>query len=155
MYISKIELGDVRVFGKGFTIDLEKDGEPVLWASILGNNATGKTTLLRSIAIGICDESSAAGLLKESEQGYIRQGRREATIKVTLKDPGYPQRETSISTKIERVGSDSGLPFERLRQSTQPAESFPWEELFACAYGTGRGVSGSGDIAGYSVINAV
>ena len=155
MYISQIRLDDVRCFGDGFAIDLEKNGEPVLWTSILGNNATGKTTLLRSIAIGLCDEASAAGLLKESDQGYIRRGKSKATIKITLKDPENPRRETSITTSIERAGNRGQYSFERLRQHTAPCSSFPWGDLFACAYGTGRGVSGSGDIAGYSVINAV
>ncbi len=77
MYISQIRLDDVRCFGDGFVIDLEENGEPVMWTSILGNNATGKTTLLRSIAIGLCDEASAAGLLKESDQGYIRRDKRK------------------------------------------------------------------------------
>jgi len=42
-----------------------------------------------------------------------------------------------------------------LDQQTVPAKRFPWNEIFACAYGAGRGTSGTGDIAGYSVINSV
>ena len=155
MYISQIRLDDVRCFNRGFVINLERDGKPILWASILGNNATGKTTLLRSIAIGLCDESSAAGLLRESEQGYIRRDESEAIIGITLKDTKDPEKEICITTTIKRINTEGEHPFERLGQKTEPSEHFPWDDLFACAYGTGRSASGTGDIAGYSVISAV
>ncbi len=154
MYISQIRLDDIRCFGKGFVINLKRNGKPILWTSILGDNASGKTTLLRSIAIGICDESSAAGLLKESEQGYIRRGKSAATISLTLKDERNPKNEFTINTCITKTGPQTGINFERLQQKTKPSR-FPWGRLFVCAYGTGRGISGTGDISGYSVINAM
>lgn len=157
MYISQIRLNDVRCFAKDFVINLERNGEPILWTSILGNNATGKTTLLRSIAIGLCDESSAAGLLKESDQGYIRRDEHEATVDLELRSLKDPQQEISITTTITKTVTKDGHSFEQLRQKTEPPEPerFPWDDLFVCAYGTGRSVSGTGDVAGYSVINAV
>ena len=154
MYISKIRLNNIRCFGTDFIINLDRNSESVLWASILGNNASGKTTLLRSIAIGLCDESSAAGLLKESEQGYIRRGKSKATINLTFKDERNPDDEFTIMTSITKTSPQGGLTFERLRQETKPS-IFPWSRLFVCAYGTGRGISGTGDISGYSVINAM
>lgn len=42
---------------------------------IVGDNAAGKSTLLKAIALAVCDESSAAGLLRESDSGLIRHGR--------------------------------------------------------------------------------
>ena len=42
--------------------------EHPVWALVVGDNGTGKSTVLKSIALGLCDETSAAGLLKESEQ---------------------------------------------------------------------------------------
>ncbi len=155
MYISQIRLNDVRCFAKDFVINLERNGEPILWTSILGNNATGKTTLLRSIAIGLCDESSAAGLLKESDQGYIRRDEYEATVGLKLKAKKDPQQEMSITTTIIKNDTKGGHSFEQLRQKTEPLKLFPWDDVFVCAYGTGRGVSGTGDVAGYSAINAV
>lgn len=157
MYISKIELKNIRCF-EDFSIELERNGESVLWTTILGDNATGKTTLLRSIAIGLCDESSASGLLKESdEEGYfIRRSRNKATIYIELRNVFDPKVKVSIKTIIDRFRIKKGKYFERLRQSTNPVyDRFPWDNIFVCAYGAGRGISGTGDIAGYSVINAV
>ena len=51
-----------------------------------GDNASGKTTLLKAIALGLCDRSSAAGLLRESDSGYIRNGQESGTIKIHLVD---------------------------------------------------------------------
>lgn len=38
---------------------------------------------------------------------------------------------------------------------TIPSDGFPWHRVFACAYGMGRATGGTGDISGWSVINAV
>lgn len=154
MYISRIELNNIRCF-EHFSVKLETDGEPVLWTTIVGDNATGKTTLLRSIAIGLCDESSAAGLLKESEEGYIRRNEDNASICIELKERTEPNKTYTIKTNIELLESERHLHIERLRQTTQPPDKFPWVKIFVCAYGADRGTAGSADIAGYSAISAV
>ena len=79
LFIKRVTLKNVRCFE---FVDLEFDlsGDDSPWTVLIGDNAAGKTTLLRSIAIGLCDESSAAGLLKESDTGYIRRGKKKAEI---------------------------------------------------------------------------
>lgn len=162
MYISRVQIENVRCFTNiELSFDLEGDTPP--WTMIVGDNATGKTALLRSIAIGLCDESSAAGLLKESEEGYIRRGKEEkaAIITIDLRDKKNPKEKYTIETKIEKIpigkGSSDKKDFvERVRQETYPiSKDFPWGKIFVCAYGAGRGTAGSGDVAGYSVINSV
>ncbi len=121
--------------------------------TLLGDNTTGKTTLLRSIAIGLCDASSAAGLLRESETGYIRRGTDRGTIEITLcGDDGKKKGE--IKTIINKVKCKE-YSFEQLRQKVMPKDFKPWGDIFVCAYGLGRGSAGTGDITGYSAINAV
>lgn len=153
LFIKRVTVKNVRCFE---FVDLEFDLRSNLlpWTILVGNNATGKTTLLRSIAIGLCDESSAAGLLKESDTGYIRRGAMEAEIVIEFASVGHrSHRKPRIRTLISRVPGRPAL--ERLSQETNPPIRFPWQEVFACAYGAGRGTSGTGDIAGYSVVNAV
>ena len=87
MYISNILLENIRCFER-LELNFEDNGSPVLWSTLLGDNSTGKTTFLRCVAIGLCDESSGAGLLRESEEGYIRQGKRKGVIKTTLSTIG-------------------------------------------------------------------
>jgi len=158
MYISKVQIKNIRCFDK---IDIEfksGDNKPD-WTMIVGDNATGKTALLKSIAIGLCDVSSAAGLLRESDSGYIRHGNSIGNIMIELEDPVENKRYKIITT-LEKVAirtrASSVEYYERVSQKTIPQyQKFPWGKIFACAYGAGRGTSGTGDIAGYSVINAV
>ncbi len=85
MYISKVQLRNIRCF-VNLELSFDLGGPRPPWTVILGDNATGKTTLLRSIALGLCDESSAAGLMKESDEGYIRRELNEpARITIELK----------------------------------------------------------------------
>lgn len=152
LYISKVSLRDVKCFGLAeLSIDHNSDGVP--WAVVVGDNAAGKTALLRSIALGLCDESSAAGLMKESDEGYVRRDKDEAVIQIELIDR-ESQDVFAITTTITKESIDS-VSFENLRQQTEPEQGFPWHRVFACAYGMGRATGGTGDIAGWSVINAV
>lgn len=154
MYISRIHLKNIRCF-EDITINLDNNGLPILWTVFLGDNAAGKTTLLRSIAIGLCDESSGAGLLRESDQGYIRRKCEEGLIEISLKDYEDSNKDYTIRTKIELFKISEERSFERLRQETEPKENFPWNKIFVCGYGAGRGTSGTGDISDYYSISAV
>lgn len=157
MYISRVLIQNIRCFEK-LELQFDLRGEFPPWAMIVGDNATEKTTLLRCIALGLCDESSAASLLKESEEGYNRRGdKTNAEIVITLIDPQVREDPYEIKTTIERIPTKGAKEdyIERVRQETDPKDEFPWEKIFACAYGAGRGTSGTGDIAGYSVIDSI
>ena len=151
LYISRVTLKNVRCFRR-IDLDLSSASNPVPWTMVLGDNSTGKTTLLRCMAMGLCDESSAAGLLKESSEGLIRRKTKSAEISLYLSDSTGNSFE--IHTTITRR-SGGKSEFEQLEQTTKPAgASFPWGEIFVAGYGASRGSSGTGDIAGYYPINA-
>lgn len=155
MYIKKIILKNIRCFEE-FELEFDLSGKNPGWTVIVGDNASGKTTLLRSIAIGLCDESSAAGLLKESDTGYVRFQQPNGKIVIDLVESQKNlHEEYRIETSIESISTKKGN-FERVIQETHPGLwDFPWDKLFVAGYGAGRGTSGSGDISDYSVINAV
>lgn len=154
MYLSRIRLRNVRCF-ESLDLRLDVSTEPVAWTVIAGDNSTGKTALLRSIAIGLCDEASAAGLMKESDEGYIRRGCDEASIKLDLVHATRRDQRYQIKTTIQRIKGKKGS-VDRVRQTTRPSKQpFPWKALFVAAYGAGRGVAGTGDIAGYTPINTM
>lgn len=154
MYLSRIRLRNVRCF-ESLDLRLGVSTEPTPLAVIVGDNATGKTALMRSIAIGLCDEASAAGLMKESDEGYIRRGCRKASIMLDLVSAARREQSYQIRTTIQKVKGKNGS-FDRVRQTTSPLKrAFPWKALFVAAYGAGRGVAGTGDVAGYTPINAV
>jgi hypothetical protein len=152
--VVRVQLKNVRCFRK-LDVELPRSGGG--WSMFVGDNATGKSALLRSIAMGLCDEASAAGLLKESDEGYIRRGCHSATITIHLRDDENPRRDFMIHTEIRRSWKGKKTIFRDLvRQRTSPGrKDFPWNQLFVSGYGAGRGVSGAGDISSYSVIDAV
>lgn len=153
LYISSVEISNVRCFEK-LKIEFNNAFEDPPWTMFVGDNATGKTTLLRCIAMGLCDASSAAGLLRESDEGIIRRSRKNAVITINLTDPESPKKKFQIRTQIDEIKMGESS-FEHVSQRVIPGtETFPWHKIFVCAYGAGRGTSGTGDIAGYSSINS-
>lgn len=152
MYISKIELSNVRCF-EGVSVDLGSDGASLL---IAGNNGSGKSAILRSIAMGVCDEASAGGLLRELPGDFIRSNQGDATINIHfLEENG---RKWIIQTKLDLY---ERLNFERVHQKYFIGEipesdsegkewtEFPWENLFVVGYGAGLRTDGTEDYEQY------
>ena len=67
MYITKIKLKDVRCY-EAAEIDFGKSGSSLV---ICGDNGSGKTSVLRSIALGLCDRISAGALLRDLPGDFI------------------------------------------------------------------------------------
>ena len=68
MYIKRVKLTNIRCFEK-LEIDFDRPGSSVL---LLGDNGDGKSTILKSIAIGLCDEgSAAAGKQSQTEESMF------------------------------------------------------------------------------------
>lgn len=79
MYITKITLDKVRCF-EDEVIDLSqcKLGNSVL---IAGNNGTGKSAIIRAIAMGLCDRDSAAALLRELSGNFVKSRKNRVFVK--------------------------------------------------------------------------
>lgn len=148
MYISKIFLKNIRAF-KELTIDLRSESSLSQWALILGDNGVGKTTVLRSIAMGLCDGTGASALLKEIPGEMIREGELNATIRIEL----TTSADSSDTHFIETLLSKGASGDVEVRQTA--SESLPWQKIFVCAYGASRGVYGTEDQDSYSVVDSV
>lgn len=102
MYITKVHLQDVRCF-EDAVIDLSQCNSVL----IAGNNGTGKSAIIRAIAMGLCDRDSAAALLRELSGNFVKlkdnkEETNEATITVELYDPGAERGKQTfiVETKI-------------------------------------------------------
>ena len=88
MYLSKITIRDIKCF-QNIELDFEEYGKPRLWNVIIGENATGKTTLLRSMAIALMGQKAASVLLPRPI-GWVRgqspRGEIEAIISPSFGD---------------------------------------------------------------------
>ena len=112
--------------------------------------------------MGLCDQSSASALFRELEGEYVRSdaGIRHGTITVDLTAPGPQGDRFRIDTTIRSLDA-----FERVEQvlfnlssgtkERLTQEAFPWDRIFASAYGPGIRVQGTSDYESYLTVDAV
>ena len=149
IYISEISLTDIRCFSGEETIQLPTpgDGSPS-WTLIVGENGTGKTTVLRSIALCLCDETRASGLFTELQGDLIRHGREKAKIKLTLASQADAATKHTIETTFHKNGDEG----EDLKQARNGSDL---KDLFVCGYGAKRGTVGTAEVERYRIIDSV
>lgn len=144
--VRRLVLENVRCFE---SLDLTVDGGTG-WITVLGDNAAGKSTVLRSLALGLCQESDAAALMRELPGSLVREGTGSGSIRIELHD-AEEDRDLSIVTRLYR---DESTGEEKLRKETDPTP-FPWNRLFVCGYGTNRGRQAHAGFETYTVRDAV
>ena len=153
-YIERLILKNIRCF-KHLDIRFKKRGESIV---VVGDNGDGKSTILRSLAIGICDQSSASALFRELHGECVRTGSSKGTIEVELKGRGREHFRivTTINTlkAFERV--DQKLySITGNRRKLLDQDEFPWERIFASGYGPGIRVQGTSDFDYNLTVDAV
>ena len=150
LYISRIRLVDITCFSGETVIDLTRPSQTTpSWTLILGDNGTGKTSLLRAIAMGLADETSASGLLTELSGSFIREGRDKGIVELQLSSDGGTTY--TVTTTFTKTNSGS----EDVKQRTEPEGSVPRSQLFCCGYGATFGTTGSEAYEKYRLIDAV
>ncbi len=153
MHIKKIIIDNIRCF-KHIEIDLSVKEGMNNWAVFLGNNGVGKTTIMRCIALCLCEESGAAGLLDELHGDWIRKESPDKKAKIRIefeKLDNYskvPFIETII--KVSKFGDEV-----EVTQTTEPASSKIWDNLFVCGYGANRRQFGTESYSEYTVTDAI
>lgn len=83
MYIKRVVLENVRGFSR-LDFDFERPGPKYEgWSVITGDNASGKTTLLKAISAALVGPDAVRSL-QPSWKGWVRQGTKEAIIAVQI-----------------------------------------------------------------------
>lgn len=152
LLLTRLELTDIRGFAK-VDLSFTDRSKPRLKTLIIGANGHGKTTLLRSIALGLSQADEGMSLMRSlagsMRRQTIKKSVREGKITVTLQDPDDAKAVYRISS---RITGDEGK--ERIEQQTEP-EHFPWDRIFACGYGVNRGTQSYLPMERYSFAKAV
>ncbi len=138
MYLARLKLTNIRGF-ETLEIDLGA-GETVPRRTVLiGKNGTCKTSVLRSIALGLCDISDANALISEPIGALVHHGARQGCIEVDTNDGRrFGVTVRSHGMKEEVVGAASQAP-----------------KVFVCGYGAGRNRFGEDSGRSYRVADAV
>ncbi len=114
-YFLSLEVENVRCFGKPQTLDLsDGNGKPRQWNVILGNNGTGKTTLLRSLVA-----VSAPGEAHDNTSYPILSYNYTKHVIDLISEFGWkPKRTNSTAGYKTRVWYKSGLTFSNAHQKS-------------------------------------
>ena len=156
MYIKRIVLKNLKGFQTlDFTLT-RPDGSHAGWTVITGDNASGKTALLKAIALAIVgpDVSKA---LQPSLRGWIRHGNEQAEIAIQIdihdvdKFTAGRRPETVFWSELELNNSEGPevvlKPGDRRRGKKKGPLNGPWAEnssgWFAAGYGPFRRLYGT------------
>ena len=143
LLISKVRLKNISCFEELEISFATKTGLNK-FVMFFGDNGTGKSTLLRSIAIGLCDQTVATSLSGMLPGKLLRDKEDEGLIDIEFSNFSFTKR-WSVKTMLSR--GNKGMV--NLRQDFP--KDFPRNRIFSCGYGAGRRGFGSQDYSGYSL----
>lgn len=163
MYIKRINLKQIRCFDE-IEIDFSSGN---LSALLLGDNGDGKSTILRSIAMGLCDQSSTAALFRELPGEFIRRKKdqnevptgKSGFIEVDLAvKGGHTYRIVTKITSLKKFERVSQKLY-KIKGNKTPElveqDKFPWERIFVSGYGPGVRTLATSDYQHYLPVDAV
>jgi energy-coupling factor transporter ATP-binding protein EcfA2 len=133
VHLQRLEIRDIRGLGK---LDLDFRSPDGLRKKlvIIGRNGTGKSTLLRSIAVALSSQSEATTLLTLAQGSFVREDANRGIIRAQVKNL-INGREFWVEVQIR----GRGLRFSLERHIDNGDR---WQDFFACGYGAGRSLSG-------------
>ena len=114
--------------------------------------------------MGLCDEASANGLLRDLDGKFVREGNQYGLIEVNLGNPQKPrswryQTKSTVKSlsraKFERIDQDIVQFLERKEPKELNQNSFPWRQIFATGYGAGVRLGGMEDYPDYAAVDAL
>jgi len=159
MYIHKVILEDVKAFTalelRFDRIDQFGNKDYAGWNVITGDNAAGKTTILKAIALALVGPDVSRAL-QPSFSGWIKEGSGDATIAVqisgadedTFTSGRRPLEPFYAEIALERRGADVyAVPGNKYVKKKKSAANGPWAigqgAWFAVAYGPFRRLYGT------------
>ena len=153
MYIKRLLVENIRGFRK-LDFDLEhgtSTGQYAGWTVFTGDNGSGKTALLKSIALAL-NGPEFARALQPSLRGWVRKGAASGSVEVRLGASDDDQwtgggRTTTDFRAAVEVINDSDEPTFRAKRTKEKGPSRgPWSEKavgwFSCGYGPFRRLYG-------------
>jgi predicted ATP-binding protein involved in virulence len=158
LVISKLEIENIKCF-RELAIDF-KHQQIDRWTMLLGDNAIGKSTLLKCIALGLCNASDAAALTRISDMNseFIRAGETQGSITIELQRGKLSKNSRKKYTITTTITKDAAGTSEEITQEVKTSsldEKFPWADIFVCGYGASRSQEADTSHERYKIFEAV
>lgn len=151
MYIKKVVLEHIGCFDR-LEINLSPRQDVGNWLLLLGDNGAGKTTVLRSIALGLCPESGVSALLSELYGEIIRYQSEDEKGSIHIE---FSEKMNSIPISITtRIQKNESGDYD-VAQEKHPKSNFPWSNIFVCGYGAHKGGYAMKPFNDYSSVDSV
>lgn len=163
MYISRVKLENVRGFAEPRSVDLtltRPNGAHAGWTVLAGRNGSGKTSLLRAVALAVGGPDVALKLVPDFRD-WITTGQQSASVEVSIRsgDAGdhWSGEDPRPRQSVQRMQWVRDASLVGPRSEAQPllragsdahAEHGPWQAnpsgWFCAAYGPFRRLAGGG-----------
>jgi len=158
VFIRRVVINNIKGFER-VDLDFAPDGKNYAgWCVVTGDNGSGKTALLKAIALAILGPEQRRGLIPDLS-GWVTQGHENGTISVeVLPDHdydktargGFPSQSTfwaEVEVRQDDAGAWEAVSADIFRQKKKSAVNGPWAEAtpgWCClAYGPFRRLYGS------------
>ena len=96
MFLERIHIENVRAIA-GLELDLDSHNRR--WTLLLGENGTGKSTILRCIALLLCGRDALPELLGRDPSNWIRSGQTSARIHGTIATEQGAKRDVHLELR--------------------------------------------------------
>ena len=141
-FVEKLELENVRTFQQQAFNFVDSEGESAPWLMLLGENGTGKSTILKSLCMNLCDADYFQDLVRAdlvNPNSFIRRGEQKAVIKVWVTGSDEPrmlefEKDQVKFTNTEGASMTLQLPLGKNNQSSDVWSS----DNFLLAFGATR-----------------
>jgi predicted ATP-binding protein involved in virulence len=158
LVVTQVRLKNIKCFQE-LVIDF-KHQQIDRWTMLLGDNAIGKSTLLKCIALGLCNASDAAALTRISDMNseFIRAGETQGSITIELqrgKLSKNSRKKYTITTTITKNAAGTSEEITQEVKASSPNEKFPWADIFVCGYGASRSQEADTSHERYKIFEAV
>ena len=146
MYVSRVCLKNIRGI-RDLELKFTQDGEPQASTLLIGMNGTGKSSVLRSIVLGLASETDATALLAEKfGSPFISEGQDKGTIELDYVDDCGNNH--SVVREIGRDGPHTEKATSRNASELQ--QPLP----LVVALGAGRSNEGASSVSTYGIVHS-
>lgn len=153
MYIEQVRIENIRAF-ESLEFDFKRpDGTFAGWNVIAGDNASGKSTFLRAVALAAVGPY-VASRLAPSLVGWVRNGAKESQVRLKIHfgdgdrfEGGGQRPKGPFVARIQLVEEGGEVLLREAKMNLKSAVRGPWAGTqgawFSAAYGPFRRLSGS------------